>query len=102
MSLPGNWIAATIATTTSDAIDLGRPYDYLDIQIPTATSCTIKIQVSEKASGTTWYDLGDGITTAAGTHGYADVFKLGGWQFIKVIPSTTQSSLAVRVRGMAI
>lgn len=99
MSIYGEWLAATIATTTSAAVNLGMSYDFLEIQIPTATACTIKITVSETAAGT-YRDLGDGITTAAGTHNYHDVFKLGGWQFIKVVSSVSQTSLAVRVRGM--
>ena len=101
MSLPGSWKAATItAGTSSDEVDLGRDYDFLDIQIPAMTAGTIKIQVAEKTSGT-FYDLGDGITTAASTHGYADVFKLGGYQFIKVIASADQTTARlIRVRGM--
>ena len=103
MSIYGDWMAATIDTddTSSDEVDLGRDYDFLEIQIPTLISGTLKIQVAEKTSGT-FYDLGDGITTAAGTHNYADVFKLGGYQFIKVVSSVTQttSERLIRVRGM--
>ena len=99
MSIYGDWLAATIPTTTSAEVNLGMSYDFLEIQIPTATSCTIKIQVAE-ATGGTFRDLGDGITTAAGTHNDHDVFKLGGYQFIKVVSSASQSNLAVRVRGM--
>ena len=101
MGVYGVWQAASITTTDSDVVDLGRDYDFLEIQIPAMVACTISIKVSEKASGTTWYSLGDGITTAAGTHTYADVFKLGGWQFIKVIASADQTTVRlIRVRGM--
>ncbi len=102
MSLPGSWKAATItAGTSSDEVDLGRDYDFLDIQIPAMTAGTIKIQVAEKTGGT-FRDLGDGITTAMGTHNYHDVFKLGGYQFIKVVSSVSQSgTVLIRVRGMA-
>ena len=103
MSLYGEWKVATIATdaVTSAEVDLGRDYDFLEIQIPTLVSGTVKIQVAETTGGT-FYDLGDGITTAAGTHNYADVFKLGGYQFIKVVSSATQTSTdrLIRVRGM--
>ena len=103
MSLYGDWKAATIETdgTSSAEVDLGRDYDFLEIQIPTLVSGTVKIQVAEKTSGT-FYDLGDGIVTAASTGGYADVFKLGGYQFIKVVSSSTQttSDRLIRVRGM--
>ena len=100
MSLYGEWKAASITTTDSDEVDLGRDFDFLEIQIPTLAACTIKVQVAEKTGGT-FRDLGDGITTAAGTHNYHDVFKLGGYQFIKVIASADQTTArAIRVRGM--
>ena len=103
MSLYGDWKAATITTalgTTSAAVDLGRDYDFLEIFIPTIQAGTIKIQVAEKVAST-YYDLGDGVTTASGTHNYHDVFKLGGYQFIKVVCSTTQTTeRLIRVRGM--
>jgi len=103
MSLYGDWKAATIPLngTSSAEVDLGRDYDYLEIQIPTLISCTIKLQVAEKSEGT-FRDLGDSITTDAGTHNYHDVFYLGGWQFIKVVSSVTQtaSDKLIRVRGM--
>lgn len=102
MSLYGEWRAATIALdgTSSAEVNLGRDYDYLEIQIPTLTSGTIKLQVAEKTGGT-FYDLGDGVTTASGTHNYADVFRLGGYQFIKVVASASQSAQRlIRARGM--
>ncbi len=101
MSLYGEWLAATItAGTSSDEVDLGRDYDFLEIQIPTMTSGTIKLKVAEKTGGT-FRDLGDSITTGVGTHNYHDTFKLGGYQFIKVVSSVTQSgTISIRVRGM--
>ena len=103
MSVYGNWEAATIASsaTSSAEVDLGRDYDYLEIQIPTLDAAsTIKIQVAEKTGGT-FYDLGDSVTTASGTHNYADVFHLGGYQFIKVVADNTQDAeRLIRVRGM--
>ena len=99
----GNWQVATIlaGNTDSGVIDLGRTCDLLGIIIPTLVSCTIKIEVSETVSGT-YYDLGEGITTASGTHSYADEFKLGGYQFIKVVASQTQTTTdrLIRVRGI--
>ena len=103
MSIYGEWKAATIAAgaKSSAEVDLGRDYDFLEIQIPTLITGTVKIQVAEKTGGT-FYDLGDGVTTASGTHNYADVFALGGYQFIKVVSSATQTSTdrLIRVRGM--
>jgi len=103
MSIYGAWLAATIAIdgTSSAEVDLGRDYDYLEIQIPTLISGTVKLQVAEKSGGT-FRDLGDGVTTATGTHNYHDVFKLGGYQFIKVVSSAQQTTTErlIRVRGM--
>jgi len=103
MSLYGEWKAATIPLdgTSSAEVNLGRDYDYLEIQIPTLVSCTIKLQVAEKTGGT-FRDFGDGVTTDPGTHDYHDVFYLGGWQFIKVVSSVAQtgSDKLIRVRGM--
>ena len=102
MSIYGEWKAATIASggTSSAEVDLGRDYNYLEIQIPSLTSCTLKIQVAEKTGGP-FYDLGDGVTTSPGTHNYADVFRLGGYQFIKVVTSEAQGAQRlIRVRGM--
>lgn len=108
MSVYGQWLEATIASgqTSSGEVDLGRgnpfkSFDLLEIQIPTLVSCTIKIQVAENTGGT-FRDLGDGVTTVAGIHNYSDVFYLGGWQFIKVVASQTQTTTdrLIRVRGM--
>ena len=103
MSSYGEWKAATIPQdgTSSDEVDLGQDYNYLEIQIPTLVSCTIKLQVAERTGGT-FRDFGDGVTTDPGAHNYHDVFYLGGWQFIKVVSSVTQtgSSKLIRVRGM--
>ena len=103
MSIYGEWKAATIAIngTSSAEVNLGRDFDFLEIQIPTLVSGTVKLQVAELTGGT-FYDLGDGVTTAAGTHNYADVFYLGGYQFIKVVVSATQTTTErlIRVRGM--
>jgi len=100
MSVYGEWKAATITDTSSGEINLGRSYDFLEITIPTLVSCTIKIQTAEK-TGDTPLDLGDGVTTAAGTHNYHDVFKLGGWQYITVVASAGQGGAKlIRVRGM--
>jgi len=100
MGVYGEWKSAAITTTDSSAVDLGRDYDFLEIQIPTLAACTIKIQTAETLTGT-YRDLGDGVTTAASTHNYHDVFKLGGYQFIKVIASADQTTeRAIKVRGM--
>ena len=102
MAIYGSWKAATIASsgTSSAEVNLGRDYEYLQIQIPTLTSGTIKLQTAELTGGT-FLDLGDVVTTETGTHNYHDVFLLGGWQYIKVVSSVTQGAeRLIRVRGM--
>lgn len=104
MSIYGQWLAATIPinTVTSAAVDLGRKYDLLAIQIPTVTSCTLKLTVSEILGGT-YDDLGEGVTTDTTTGSYFDVWKLGGWRYIKVVSSATQlAERLIRVQGMAL
>ena len=93
MSLYGDWKAATIAAnqTDSDEVDVGRDFDYLEIQIPALDACTIKLQTAEK-TGDTFRDLGDGEATESGTHNYHDVFNLGGYQFIRIKASANQSA----------
>jgi len=102
MSLYGEWLAATIANsgTSSAEVDLNRDFDFMEIQIPTVTSCTFKVQVAEKTGGT-FRDLGDGVTTDTTTGAYHDVWKLGGYQFIKIVSSAAQGAeRLIRVRGM--
>ena len=103
MSIYGKWQAATILSgqLISVEVDLGRDYDFLEIIIPTLDDpTTIKLETAEKTGGD-FLPLGDGVTTAAGTHNYHDVFNLGGWQFIKVVADNTQTgNKLIRVRGM--
>ena len=103
MSVYGEWKAATIASggISSAEVDLGRDYDYIEIQIPAMDTCTVKIQTAEKTGGT-FRDLGSGVTSASGTQNIHDVFKIGGYQYIKVVASASQTSgaVAIRVRGM--
>ena len=104
MSIYGEWLAATIASsgTSSSEVNLGRDFEFLQIQIPTITSATLKVQVAE-SSGGTFYDLGSSLTTVAGTGNYATVFKLGGYQFIKIVSSASQGAeRLIRVRGMRV
>jgi hypothetical protein len=94
----------TVATNTTytPEVDLGRPYDLLDIHIPAITSSTLKIMVAEKEGGT-YYDLGSSVTTGTTTGSYADVWKIMGYQFIKIVAGTAQgANRTFRVRGMAL
>ena len=102
MSVYGQWLVATISAgaKSSSAIDLGKEYDYLSIQIPAMDACRLYLQVAEKI-GDTYYDLDNDTTVNDETFNRADVFRLGGWRFIKVVASKVQTSaVLIRVAGM--
>ena len=119
MSVYGKWVAATIAATASEssAIDLGREYDFLSLQIPEMDNCILYLKVAEIEGGT-YYDLvseearltifneanelEEGEVEEIESKGNrADVWRLGGWRFIKVVSSVAQSAeRLIRVCGM--
>lgn len=105
MSIYGEWATGTIAIngTSTDEINLGRDYEYIQIRIPTLVSGTLKLQASNESGGT-FQDLGYSTTTQATTGAYNDVWKVGGWQFIKIVSSATQTTTArvFYVRGMRV
>jgi hypothetical protein len=108
MSLYGQWLDVTIADegTLSAECDLGHGtpgenYEFLNIYIPTIDSANISLYVSDKLGGT-YAPLGLSTNVfAAGTGGLFTTFELGGYQFIKILSSATQSTAAVafKVRG---
>ena len=102
MSMYGNWLSVVIAKegTKSAEVNLGRDYDYLQIQIPALDTCDMNLETS-MTSGGTFQNL-SGTTEAVTTGAYDDVWYLGGWQFIKLECSAGQDSAAVTfyVRGM--
>jgi hypothetical protein len=96
MSIYGEWKNAVItiatSTTVSAAVDLGRDYDYLQINIPTIDSANVGFQVCETTGGT-YKTLGSGnAIVAAGTGGFTTTVNLGGYQFIKVTTSAAQTA----------
>ncbi len=98
------WVTGTIAAggTSTGAINLGRDYDYIEVRIPSLVSGTLKVQTSNAIDGT-YQDLGLNVTTDATTGAYNDVWKIGGWQFIKIVSSATQTTTdrVFYVRGMS-
>ena len=52
----GNWISFLIdistSTTISDECDLGAPYEYMLLEVPTITSGTLSVQVLRATGGT--------------------------------------------------
>lgn len=100
MSLYGEWQDAVITSgTTSAAVNLGRDFEWVQIYIPTITSANISFTVAEKIADT-YYTLGSGSQViTAGTGGFTTVATIGGFQFIKVISSVSQTAKTFRVRG---
>jgi len=103
MSVYGQWQDATIADEgkVSGVVDLGRDFEWVQIVIPLIDSANISFQVSERTGGT-YQALGSGSQViTAGTGEFTTVAAIGGFQFIKVVSSATQSTAAVtfRVRG---
>jgi hypothetical protein len=93
----------TIATsaTISAACDLGLPCEYISVYLPALDSTTIGLQVS--LDGVTYKQLGIGtVATSATTGEVFTTITVGGFQFIKFVCGTTQSTGTTRtfvVRG---
>lgn len=106
-----NIVSSTISsgTSTSD-IDLGAVCSRVLVMNPSITSGTIAVHVSDSDSASgTYYPLyklkasntGDFVrTTGAETTSKGVVFDIGAARYIKVVFSTSQSTLTVKVRGI--
>ena len=94
----GEWYTAAIAKsgTTSNTVDLGDSFMYMRVIIPTLDICTVSVKVAEHASAT-YYAL-DEVTTSTGTHNYATTFLLGGYRFVQLVTSASQTSNAVEIK----
>ena len=91
----GQWLDALIdinvdADLTAE-VDLGRPYETMLVHIPALTSCNLTCYVAEKTGGT-FYALGKDVTVAAGTGSFADIWDIGGHQFVKIGTSVAQTA----------
>lgn len=87
------WKNATIisGSALSDIVDLGLHYDTLLVIIPTLTSSNLTLYVSDTQDGT-YVALGNTLTVTAGTGGFADIWELGGYQFLKIGTSAGQAA----------
>jgi hypothetical protein len=104
MTLYSGWNDAviTIATdnTVSAAVKLDKPYEYLNVIIPTIDSATVSLMVAPTEAGT-YVTLGQSATTTASTGAFADTFQLGGYQFVKIKTSATQTAnRTFQIRGI--
>ncbi len=103
MSYYGEWKTATIAVgaNSSAAVDLGRRYDYLSVQIPAMDTCKLHLQVAELLDST-YYDLGKETTTNEEAFNRADTWRIGNWRYIKVVSSSPQTGeRLIKVAGVS-
>lgn len=102
MSVYGQWLTVTIDQSgqKSDEVNLGRDYDYIELEIPALDTTTMNLEVS-RTSGGTFQSLGS-TTEAVGLGALMDVWFLGGYQFIKLVCSASQNGgeRIFYVRGM--
>ncbi len=97
----GEWLTATIAlgASVSGEVNLGRDYDYLNVQLPSMDYGTLNISVAELTGGT-FRDLDPTVLIPASSGNYSDTWEIGGFQFIKIKSSANQTSArSIRVRG---
>ena len=91
----GEWLNALINISQDNdltaEVNLGRAYETLLVHIPVLTNCNLICYVAEKTGGT-FYALGKDITVAAGTGNFADVWEIGGHQFVKIGTSVAQTA----------
>ena len=106
------WKTALIDVSEDDdlsaEVDLGGNYEFLTILIPTLTSSTITIHVSNESGGT-FYPVyvpdadatGDfAHATSAATTSHAVTFRIGGTQYIKIAAGSAQAAdRSFKVRG---
>ena len=91
------WKTATIDVETDDdlsgAVDLGEHYRYLAVVLPPLTLARVGIHVAPSLTGT-YVPLGSGASaqTDPTTGGYATVFDLGGWRFVRLSTSAGQAA----------
>ena len=95
--------------TTSNAVDLGRWFEYIQLVIPTLDSATLTIQGAPTLGGTyanieVENPLAAGhftLATSAGVGGITVTGKLGGWRYVKLVANNAQTTAArnILVRG---
>jgi len=103
MSIYLPWQTATITTTTSttvsDAVNLQNNCEFMQVILPALTSCSVSVHVCD-TSGGTYVALGNGVATGTTTGSYSTTFKLGGYQYIKIVTSAAQGvNRSIKVRG---
>lgn len=97
----GSWMDATIAVggSKSSGIDLGDKYETLELLIPEMGKCKLSLEVAENGNST-YYKLGEGVTTDEETFNRAATWLLGGFQWVKLVRTGGDSAaVTIRIRG---
>lgn len=100
----GQWASVAIANgaSLSSAIDLGRIYDFIQLDVPAVNATSVGIDVSRTAGGT-YNALGTtaAVDISAGSKQY--VLNIHGHQFLKVNCTNAQGAArTVWYRGYAL
>jgi hypothetical protein len=100
------WKTAAITVAEDDdlsgAVDLGEHYRYLAVVVPPLTQARVGVHVAPELVGA-YVPLGSGSAaqTDLTTGGYATVFDLGGWRFVRLSTSAAQAAdRAFAVQGV--
>lgn len=100
----GKWKDALIDQSEDDdlseEVDLGAPFQQMQIEIPTMDGTDIELMVARATDGT-YYRLGDGTAVIHGGEGaFTTTVMLGGYRFVKVHTTNPQTAdRTIRVRG---
>src|SRR3990167_6884436 len=104
--VPGPWVTVVQYNASHPSatpiIDLGRPFDYVQVQIPVINTGELKVEVSAFNTNTTFYPLGmrnsNGIAVAPVNHvgstagNFHTVLPLEGHQFIRFTQYAAQNA----------
>lgn len=104
----GDWLSESVTGTISSEFNLGKSFRKVIVLVPTITSSTVGISISNASAGTFFpvYTLDADATgdflhaTAAATTTKAIVFDIGGAQFVKIDFGASQTTETIYVRGV--
>lgn len=97
----GKWVTGTISAGGSETseIDLDRDYSEIQVLIPPLDECTLNVKTA-RLTGGTFKPLDPSVQINAGVGDFHDEWEIGGYQFIKIVASRTQSAARTfTVRG---
>ncbi len=100
----GQWkdalVDVSVDADLSEEVDLGAPFEDLVVLIPTIKSATVTVHVAKEKGGTYYplHILDDDATgsfvsaNTAATTSNCIIFRIGGFQFVKIALGATQDN----------